>query len=131
MGIPPRGGHRASASSTEWTLFGTYAPAKAIDDNASSRWASTWKEGQWWQVDLATVRQLRRVTIDWERAYAKDYTVQLSNDGQTWRTGATVTGSDGGLDSIVLDDSARYVRIQSTQRATRYGISIHEVKIYS
>lgn len=124
-------GHRASASSTEWTLFGTYAPAKAIDDNASSRWASTWKEGQWWQVDLATVRQLRRVTIDWERAYAKDYTVQLSNDGQTWRTGATVTGSDGGLDSIVLDDSARYVRIQSTQRATRYGISIHEVKIYS
>lgn len=124
-------GRPTSASSTEWTVLGRFRPERATDDDLDTRWASAYGEGQWWQVDLGTARQLRRLTIDWEKAYATDYTVELSGDGTTWRTGARVTGSDGELDSVALDDSARYVRITSVKRATRYGISIHEVQLSS
>lgn len=42
-----------------------------------------------------------------------------------------MTGSNGGLDVIdVPDKGARYVRIVSDRRATQYGISMHEVRIY-
>lgn len=122
----------ASASSTQWTVLGRRTPDKAADGRTDTRWASEWKEGQWWQTDLGLVRQVGKVSIQWEDAYAKDYRVQTSLDGQAWTTARTVTGSNGGLDVIddVPDEGARYVRIVSDRRATQYGISMHEVRIY-
>lgn len=122
----------ASASSTQWTVLGRRTPDEAADGRTDTRWASEWKEGQWWQTDLGLVRQVGKVSIQWEDAYAKDYRVQTSLDGQAWTTARTVTGSNGGLDVIddVPDEGARYVRIVSDRRATQYGISMHEVRIY-
>lgn len=125
-------GMPAKASSTEWTVLGRYLPAKAVDGQSETRWASQWKDGQWWQVDLGTPRQVGKVTIDWERAYAKGYTVQVSLDGQAWSTVVTENASDGGLDTHRFDStSARYVRITGTERATQWGISIQEAGVFS
>ncbi len=126
-------GMPSAASSTEWSLLGSFKPARANDGSRSTRWASQWKDHQFWQVDLTTPRPVRRVTIDWEKAYAKAYRVQISLDGQEWQTVATQTAGDGGLDSVRLPDgtSARYVRVVADKRATRYGISIYEVGVFS
>lgn len=122
----------ATASSTEFTLLGSLRAGNAIDDRSSTRWASAWGDNAWWQVDLGTPRLVRRVTLDWEAAHARDYRVQTSLDGSRWTTATTVTGSDGGLDSITLPaTSTRYVRIVTEERATRYGVSLHEVRITS
>src|SRR5690606_26377677 len=90
----------ATASSTEFTLLGSLRAGNAIDDRSSTRWASAWGDNAWWQVDLGTPRLVRRVTLDWEAAHARDYRLQTSLDGSRWTTAKTVTGSDGGLDSI-------------------------------
>ncbi|MGH1564053.1 discoidin domain-containing protein [Mumia sp. DW29H23] len=126
-------GATATASSTEWTLLGTLKPPRAVDGSLSTRWASRWgHDDEWFQVDLATARQVSRVTIDWEDAYASRYRVQTSLDGTTWTTAATVEASNGGSDTVrVPTTSARYVRVQGVARATQYGISIRELGIFS
>ena len=122
----------ATASSTEWSLWDSYRAGRAIDDDRSTRWASRWGDLARWQVDFGTPRLVRSVTLDWEAAFARRYRLQTSLDGTSWTTVETVTDSDGGLDRrTVPATSARYVRVVTDERATRYGVSLHEVKITS
>ncbi|WP_370616739.1 discoidin domain-containing protein [Mumia qirimensis] len=126
-------GAAATASSTEWTLLGRLKPPQAVDGSLSTRWASAWgRDSEWFRVDLATPRQVSRVTIDWEDAYASRYRIETSLDGSAWSTDATVTASNGGTDVVrVPTTSARYVRVVSEKRATQYGISIRELGVFS
>lgn len=125
-------GRSASASSTEWTLFGTLKPARAVDDNRGTRWASRWSDDQWLRVDLGTTQPVGRVSVDWEDAHAADYDVQVSTNGSTWSTVAQVRGSDGGLDTVTFTPrGARHVRLRMIDRATRYGYSVYELEVYA
>lgn len=123
----------ASASSTEWNLFADLKPHRANDGKTSTRWASKWgRDGEWWQVDLASARQISKVTIEWEKAYAKQYRVQTSLDGTNWTDAAVVSDGNGGLDTVTFaPTSTRHVRIQGVKRATNYGYSIKEVGVFS
>ena len=122
----------ATASSTEWSLTGKLRPGSAIDDDAATRWSSRWGDDAWWAVDLGTPRIVRRVSLDWEAAHASRYRVQTSLDGQSWTTVATATDGDGGLDTHTISPtSARHVRVVTDERATRYGVSLHEVRVTS
>ena len=96
-------------------------------------WASAWKKDDaWWQVDLQTARPVSKVTIEWEKAYATKYRIQTSLDGTNWTDVATVTGANGGLDTVSFaPTSARYVRMQGVERATKYGYSIKEFGVFS
>lgn len=123
-------GRPATASSTQWSLFGSFAPGKANDSSATTRWASAWTDNQWWRVDLGAARQVGRVAIDWETAYAKNYRIETSLDGSAWSTAASVTGGHGGTEvSAFAPRSARYVRVVMTTRATAYGYSMYEVNL--
>jgi hypothetical protein len=55
--------------------------ASAADNNAGTRWESAASDPQYVQVDLGSVKKINRVHIAWETASAKDYTVQLSDNG--------------------------------------------------
>ena len=120
----------ARASSQEWSLTGRYRAGAAIDDRRTTRWASRWGDDAWWEVDLGTPRRVGQITLDWETAHAKAYRVRSSLDGQRWTTVETVSDSDGGIDTIRIDPtSARHIRIDTDERATRYGVSLKEVTI--
>ncbi|WP_338749299.1 discoidin domain-containing protein [Janibacter alittae] len=125
-------GARPSASSVQWSLGGSFRAGNAIDDRRTTRWAGRWGDDAWWQVEFDTPRQVSRITLDWERAYAEDYRIQVSLDGASWQTVETVRGSDGGIDTIRIDPtSARQVRLVTDTRATGWGVSLHEVTITS
>lgn len=123
----------ATASSTEWNLLTDLRPGLAIDGKTSTRWASRYgQDAAWFQIELPSVRPVSKVTIEWEAAYARQYRVQTSLDGKTWRDAAIVGTGNGGLDTLSFAPrSARYVRMQGVERATRYGYSIKELGAYS
>jgi len=123
----------ASASSTERNLLTDLRPGLAIDGKTSTRWASRWgQDDAWLQVEFPAVRPVRKVTIEWEDAYARQYRVQTSLDGRTWRDAAVVGTGNGGLDTVTFKPtSTRYVRVQGVERATRYGYSIKELGAFS
>ncbi|WP_286805210.1 discoidin domain-containing protein, partial [Marinimicrobium sp. UBA4209] len=105
-------------------------PEEAVDGDMNSRWASEYGEDQWIAVDLGATYDLSSLVLRWEVAHAEAYDIQVSTDANDWQTVQSVTNSDGGEDVVELSATGRYVRIQSVQRATRWGISLWELEVY-
>ncbi|GAA3100327.1 hyaluronoglucosaminidase [Kribbella aluminosa] len=102
----------------------------AVDGNPGTRWASGYDDASWLQVDLGTPTRLGKVVLRWETAYGSAYRIQVSDDGTTWTTATEVANGDGGVDTLWLDTTARYVRLQGIHRATQYGYSLYELEVY-
>jgi hypothetical protein len=125
-------GRPTTASSYQQTGDGApFPPSNATDGSWSTRWASDWSDPQWIQVDLGQVTAVRHVQLGWESAYGKAYQVQVSNDGAAWTTVYSTTSGTGGVDTLDVSGSGRYVRVSMTQRGTAYGYSLYEFGVYA
>ena len=107
----------------------------AIDYKAGTRWETPGSDPQWITVDLGAVKTVKAFEAWWETASSKDFTIDVSTDGETFKSVATITGAASGnnrRDTIVLKEAAnaRYVRLYATARTTGYGHSIWEIAIY-
>ncbi|HTR41247.1 MAG TPA: discoidin domain-containing protein, partial [Pseudomonadales bacterium] len=102
----------------------------AVDGNPTTRWSSAFSDPQWIQVDLGSVQNIGRVWLNWENAYATNYTIQLSSDNSTWTTVYTVTNGPGTINDLAVSGSARYVRMYGTRRGTQYGYSLWDFQVY-
>jgi fibronectin type 3 domain-containing protein len=119
-------GQPATASSVQ----SGYPASNAVDGNLSTRWSSASSDPQWLQVDLGATHVISQVVLNWEAAYAKAFQIQTSNDGTTWTTIYSTTIGTGGVQTIPVSGSGRYVRMYGTQRATGYGYSLWEFQVY-
>ncbi|ROP40021.1 mannan endo-1,4-beta-mannosidase [Saccharothrix texasensis] len=120
---------RQSWSTT--TESAAHPSAHAFDGDPATRWSSAFTDQHSLWVDLGSTRPVRRVRLDWEAAHARQYQLQVSSDGTTWTTVHEDYAADGGTDEIVLDTSARYVKLYAFQRATPYGYSLWEMGVFS
>ncbi|GIG00012.1 discoidin domain-containing protein [Catellatospora citrea] len=116
-----------TASSTE---AGANVPANVVDGSTTTRWSSLYADPQWITVDLGQTRNVSRVVLNWETAYATAYQVQVSNDNSSWTTVSSTTTGNGGVDDLAVSGSGRYVRINGTARATQWGYSLWEFDVY-
>jgi hypothetical protein len=118
----------ATASSTQDP---TYLPASAaFDGDPGTRWASASSDPQWLQVDLIATDKITRIVLDWEAAYAKAFQIQTSLNGQTWTTVYSTTSGTGGIQTLNVSGTGRYVRMYGTARATQYGYSLWEFQVF-
>jgi beta-glucosidase-like glycosyl hydrolase len=120
-------GKAATASSTE--NGGTPASA-AVDGNTGTRWSSAASDPQWLQVDLGATDTVTSVTLNWESAYGKAFKIQVSTDAQSWTDLYSTTTGTGGNQSLSVNGSGRYVRMNGTARGTGYGYSLWEFQVY-
>jgi hypothetical protein len=103
----------------------------AVDGNLSTRWGSDRTDDQWFQVDLGTPTIVSGVTMFWEAAYARSYTIQVSDDGSAWRDVYSNAAGTGGVETVgFAPTTTRYVRLRGIQRATQYGYSLWEFQIH-
>jgi len=121
-------GKAVTASSTEQAA----TPASAaVDGNAGTRWASAFSDPQWLQVDLGATATITSVVISWEAAYALDFTIQTSATGAApWTTINTTVNGTGGTQTLTVNGSGRYVKLNTTRRATQYGVSLWEFQVF-
>jgi hypothetical protein len=120
-------GHPVTASSIESP---NQAAAFAVDGNVNTRWSSAHNEPNWVQVDLGSTKALSRVRLNWEAAFGRTYSIQLSTDGSTWTDAYTTANGVGGIEDIGITGNARYVRMNGLQRGTVYGFSLWELEVY-
>ncbi|WNF27055.1 beta-N-acetylglucosaminidase domain-containing protein [Streptomyces sp. C11-1] len=120
---------KASSSGDETPDF----PASAASDgDPETRWSSPVEDGAWWQAELERPVRLGQVVLNWQDAYASRYRIQVSADGRTWRSAATVREGRGGRESVRMDaKDTRFVRVQGEGRATQYGYSLWSVEAYA
>jgi hypothetical protein len=120
-------GRTATASSVE---NATFPASSAVDGNTGTRWSSAFSDPQWLEVDLGATAQLSQVVLNWEAAYATAFQIQTSNDGTDWTSVYSTTTGTGGVQTLNVSGSGRYVRVYGTQRATPYGYSLWEFQVY-
>ncbi len=107
-------------------------PLNAIDRDTSTRWSSEAKDNEWLILDLKQEYSINRIVIKWEVAYASDYKIQISGDGEKWDDAAHITDSDGNNDVIDLPSvKTRFIKLYCIKRGTRYGFSVWEFEVYS
>jgi hypothetical protein len=121
-------GRTATASSQE--NAGTPA-ANAVDGNTATRWSSGFSDPQWLQVDLGSAQTLCKVVLNWETAFGTAFQLQTSNDATTWTTIYSTTSGAGGVQTLNVSGSGRYLRMYGTARATQYGYSLYELSAYA
>lgn len=123
-------GAKATASSEQG---GEYAASKAIDGRGNTRWSSNRNDNEWFMVDLGSPKTVAQIQIDWEAAAGKEYVVQFSNDGENFTDVYTITDGRGGAQEVirVKPQETRFIRIQGKKRATQFGYSIWNFKVFS
>ncbi|MFL6125303.1 discoidin domain-containing protein [Actinophytocola sp.] len=108
---------------------GGNAPAAALDGRTTTRWSSEFSDPQWLRVDLGATATITGVNLNWESAYATGYRIEVSGDANTWTTVYSTTTGHGGVESLAVSGTGRYVRFYGTARATGYGYSLWEFDV--
>lgn len=120
---------------TASSFGGEYIPFLAVDGNTGTRWQAASKGEAWWKMDYGTSQSFNRVNITWENSYAKSFTIQGSNDDESYTTLATVSGQTISTfpykQVIDLDQlyNYRYVKFVGTENGNDYGFSFYEFEI--
>ncbi|MBV8341627.1 MAG: discoidin domain-containing protein, partial [Gammaproteobacteria bacterium] len=122
--LPPRSEWRATASSP---AHAGMTPAMAIDGNPATKWDGNFSPGNWLQVDMGGEVRIGGVILQWGEAYAPEYRIQYSVDGQHWRTAYETSDSDGGVDYTLFPSvRTRYLRLVSPPNSANGGVSLFE-----
>jgi len=103
----------------------------AVDGNYSSRWSSQFSDPQFIKIDLGEIKYFNEIRITWEAAYGKEYIIEVSNDGNSWRKIIEQKNGNGGVEKWNVNESARYIKLTGTKRGTQYGYSIYEFEVYN
>ncbi|MHB8863759.1 MAG: discoidin domain-containing protein [Pirellulaceae bacterium] len=124
--------HKPATASSSVTVGSDYYPVQnAVDGDVLTRWSSEFIDPQWIAIDLEVVQQISRVQLVWEAACGKAYTIQVSNDGQDWKDVYATTSGTGGTEDISFAPvSARWIRMHGMQRATPFGYSLWEFRVF-
>jgi beta-glucosidase len=109
----------------------TYGAGMAVDGNSATRWSSAFQDGQWWQVDLQHQILPSIINIVWEAAYAKNFNIQISTNGNSWQPYYENTAFAGGTTTAINTNSVsgRYLKVNCVQRATAYGSSFYTFNV--
>ncbi len=115
-------------------------PENAVDGDP---WTSWWAdrnerdEPQWLMVDLGAPKRVGAVSVLWWDPYAADYTVQVSDDAESWREVARLEGRPhtplGDSDVHRFDPvPARYVRLHFTKPGVTWmTYAVHRFAVYA
>ncbi|MER6994946.1 beta-N-acetylglucosaminidase domain-containing protein [Streptomyces sp. NPDC000410] len=123
---------RTATASSSGDETPDFPASSAVDGDPATRWSSPAEDGAWWQAELAAPARVGQVVLHWQDAYATKYRVQVSGDGRTWRTAATVRDGRGGREVVRLDaPGTRFLRVQGDARATPYGYSLWSAEAYA
>ena len=128
-------GYQNLALGQPTTASSTYSPtanlaSAATDGDPGTRWESAYSNPQWLEVDLGSQTPICGATLSWESAYASAFQIQVSNDNATWTNVYSTTTATGGSESFTFSATDRYIRVYATVRATQWGDSIFEFRVF-
>jgi hypothetical protein len=100
--------------------------ATTYQNHTATRWESSASDPQWIMVDLGSAMEVNRVILKWYTDYGKSFKIQVSTDSTTWTDAySTTTGASYSVTDVTFAKaSARYVRMNGTQRGNTSGYSL-------
>src|SRR5699024_2935265 len=86
----------------------------------------------WLAIDFGEPVTFAATSIHWENAAAEDYTLQVSEDGETWTDIASQTDQPEGerTDDLTFDPgTSQYLRVHVTAKAMSPYLSIYDITV--
>jgi len=107
---------------------------KANDRDTTSAWQTKPAETvKWWQVDMENLYTVSEIRLQFPRANASTYKIELSKDNQTWEPIINPIAIDDNVTKLTRTTDSnivgRFLRITFTDSADK-PISLKEVEIY-
>ena len=110
----------------------------AIDGDENTRWEAPVgdfadSEDVTWSLDFGSVQTFNTIQIKWEGDYSKSFVISVSEDGNEYTDVVVKT------DEMVADllqnytfgeVNARYIRFRNVERATPWGVSFWEFRVF-
>ena len=137
---------KASAVENNNTNWGANKVVDGDKTSDDSRWSSPTMpvipnndSHQWVYIDFGKNLDIESAKIHWyKKAFAEDYSIEVSDDGKEWREIKKVTHDSGNdmniVDEILFDnkENARYLRVYIRERnANAYNnVSIREIEVW-
>lgn len=109
-------------------------PEGINDGDLSTRWGSAHKDNEYITIDLQQPCFIDHITLRWETAYANSFallitdTIPLSFTPYTLHSTPYI--SSGGVQTVELSQTGRYITLVGLSRATQYGTSLYELEAY-
>ncbi len=117
----------AVASSSQTSL----TPAMAFDGNLSTNWISGLTDAEYIYVDLGGRFDLCGLVVHWGTGFGKDFDIQVSDNAATWKTLSSVRANTQMDDTLFVQGSGRYVRLQGITRGNSgSGYMINEMQVF-
>lgn len=109
---------------------GDMTPDKAVDGRTDTRFEAFGEGEQNLTIDLGEEYVIHGARITWEVAYAREYAISVSCDGESFERIFYKADSKGGCDYISFPKAnAKYVRLELIARGTYYGYSLYDFSI--
>jgi F5/8 type C domain len=122
-------------ASTNSASAGADLPANALDGNLATRFSTDQLQapGLRFELNMGSPHSFNELLMESPNSatdYARDFSVQVSNDGVTWSHVVSCTGT--GPNEVVSfpTQTAQYVRVVLTSGSTTYWWSIDEFYLY-
>lgn len=135
-------GARVTAGLTNRACGGTWrassgqnTAALAGDGDLFTAWQGAKQDNEWIAVDFGGTQRITMVAVSWWKAYARNWSIEVSDDGQSWRTVHTTTNKReflGNTDLVRFDTvEARHLRLLCHSRATDWGgYTVYDLRVY-
>ncbi|MBU2929129.1 discoidin domain-containing protein [Winogradskyella psychrotolerans] len=105
--------------------------SNAIDGDSGTRWESVHGETADITIDLGMSYDIGQIVLNWEGAFADEYTIDISSDNINWTTIYSTTTGDGVIDDLAVTGTGQYVRMNGIHRfLNAWGYSLYEFEIY-
>ena len=103
-----------------------------VDEDMTTRWSSEHYEPQWYEMDFDGTVEISRVDLYWENAFAAEYKISVSEDGEIWEDAYTQLQGDGGHEIVILDPprKAAAMRFFGSKKGSEWGMSFWEFEAY-
>lgn len=123
---------RAPTLSASSTADDKSAAPLALDGKSATGWRSAAGDAEpTLTIDFGQVREFGGLVVNWDAdAFASQYDVQFSDDGETWSTVRRVARNSGRTQYLSLPDAeARAVRLVMHAAPSAHHVSIRELEV--
>ncbi len=105
------------------------APA---DGDLGTRWSPKYLDNEWIYFDFGKKKTISTIAILWERAFATEYEILISDNAKKWKQVALMKEQNGNVDIIEFEPvKTRYVKMVGLKRVNPlWGFSIWEFLMF-
>ncbi|MFH1369197.1 MAG: discoidin domain-containing protein [Elusimicrobiota bacterium] len=121
---------KASSEEEDESTKEVYNAWKAFDGDMSTRWSSQHDDSEVLTCDLGRTAMIYEIVLNWETAFGKSYSIDVSPDESDWIKVYSTEKGSGGREQIKISPvKARYVRLSGKERGTTFGYSLFEFAV--